>query len=164
MTIFEQFKVKWCHPDYPSKQILRDAVTDAEVELGVLFPNDYIELVTKTGLLSPTRGLLEVISNQEIDLADLSGMSAPEEVVSQTAAYRGGGMEDPLVLIANDCMGNVFGFDERELNSERPETATVYFWDHDFLETSKVADSVTDWIAAYVAINGNYDSWKDGDG
>ena len=72
-------------------------------------------------------------------------------------------MPNWLVAIGSDCSGNSFCFDARKKGLLRRPSYAIYFWDHDFGDTKKVANSFDLWIERYLQLPGNYDSWKDDD-
>ena len=63
--------------------------------------------------------------------------------------YWSGGMDDSIVIIASDCMGNGFGF-ERCIHDERPDEAPVMVFDHDFDTIEKEFESFDEWLKSFI--------------
>lgn len=126
---------------------------EAERELGVLLPNDYKSAILAIGLPHPTRALLHNIVKSGVELHDLSDLHTPGEIVQNTLGWRKAGLPVNLVVIGSDSMGNSFCFNSKDLRSG---SAAIYFWDHDFNEVTRVANSFPEWIRSYS------DSWSAG--
>ncbi|MBC6982097.1 SMI1/KNR4 family protein [Caulobacter sp. 17J80-11] len=146
----DAFVRKWTHPDYAPDAVAPAALEQAEARLGCRFPPAYREAVLGTGLPRPTIALLSSIVDRELDIADVSNFFDPAEIVETTEGWRELGLPEHLIAFAGDCSGNLFAFDRRTASdAESP----VWLFDHDFGTVRKVADSFTDWIAAFCAID-----------
>ncbi|MEL7013588.1 MAG: SMI1/KNR4 family protein [Pseudomonadota bacterium] len=150
MNELAEFTSKWTLEDYPPRVVDREDLDATERLLGLKFPMDYRFQVLKVGLPSPTLALLSAIIDRGVDLHDLSELYAPGEIVSATRDWRKIGIPQTLVAVGSDSLGNLFCFDEKNLQVERVAYAAVYHWDHDFKETEKMAGSFSDWIARYL--------------
>ena len=129
-----------------SEMCIRDSV----------FPLDYRSQVLKIGLPSPTLALLSAISDQDLELFDLSTLYDPNEIIHLTDTWREIGMPKSLIAIGGDSSGNHFCFDQEELKDGGISRAAIYFWDHDFGDTDRLFPTFSDWIASYL------ESWSDG--
>ena len=148
---FQNFVAKWTHPEYPA-QVPKDAeLQDVEKTFAVQLPAAYRSFLLEHGAVSPGVSLLNSIVTNELDIADLSALCEPQEVIDDTTGWRESGLPVELFAIGSDCSGNLFCF--RQDDCQKPtEDAPIYLWDHDFDETEKVADSFTDWILAFNGI------------
>nr|WP_298470834.1 SMI1/KNR4 family protein [uncultured Erythrobacter sp.] len=121
------------------------ALVMAEQELGSELPRSYKSAILRAGLPSPTIELLDFICDHEIDLPDLSDFHSPEDIASSTIDWREMGMPEHLIAFASDCSGNLFAF-PTSTTGNRDE---VWFFDHDFGTSDKLADSFEDWLNLY---------------
>ena len=99
---------------------------------------------------SPT--LPGLIVDAEADLWDVASFHTPSECVEATEAYRTAGMSERLIAFATNSAGNVFCFDEGDLLDARPDDAPVWFFDHDFDEDKKLAESFDAWLGSYFSL------------
>ena len=60
-------------------------------------------------------------------------------------------MEEWLVPIAMDCMGNVYGFKGKKSDS-RPDDSPVWFFDHDYCKIHQEAVGFDAWLASFVQL------------
>lgn len=120
-----------------------------EAKFGIYLPTEYRDQVLAVGLPNPTLALLSAIVDNEIYLAALSDLCNPKEIEEATIGGRAAGMPEDLLVIGLDHLANEFCFKLADLKTQRSAKAPIYFWDHDFLETEKVAASFTDWIDSY---------------
>lgn len=156
MTSLKRFSKKWCHPDHAGQTISEDELSSVEYEFGIYLPLDYREQVLSVGLPSPTLALLSAIDDREVDLHDLSDLCKPSKIREETLEWRKAGLPEDLLVIGSDSMGNKFCYNLSDLQKETGSEASIFFWDHDFLETEKIAPSFTDWI------NGFLGEWSNG--
>ena len=152
----KSFAEKWCHENYEPEPVDEADLKSVESVFKIWFPTDYREQVLAVGLPSPTLALSSAIVDRNLDLHDLSDLCSPKDIIAETDGWRKAGMPDHLLVIGGDCMGNKFCFDFREVSREPKSGASIYFWDHDFGDTVKVANSFSDWIRGYLG------SWSDG--
>ncbi len=148
-----KFAEMWCDDDNRPDQVEETDLRSVETEYSISLPEDYFSQVVAVGLpWAPA--LLEAILDRNLDLHDLSSLCSPKEIVEETEGWRPIGMPDHLLVIGGDCMGNKFCFDIPELSDGVKPSAAVFFWDHDFDETTKISGSFSEWIASYI------DPWK----
>lgn len=128
----------------------------AESELGTKLPQSYVDFATRFGAVK-TPELLNLMTGGESEIApegarrDIRRFLPAEEIVEATRVYWSGGMEDWLIAIASDCMGNVFGF--RKMNGEtRSGEAAVFFFDHDFCKIKEEEAGFDVWLESFVRI------------
>jgi hypothetical protein len=151
-----RFARKWCLDDYAPQPVDPEHLEVLERELGVSLPADFKKQILSVGLPSPTLALLSGIVDRDVELFDLSSLCEPQDIVGETADWRSAGMPEYLIVIGNDCSGNKFCFDRRDLHAAEVPSAPVYFWDHDTGEVQKLAPSFPLWIASYL------ENWSDG--
>jgi hypothetical protein len=129
------------------------AVSDSEFEraeaaLGMRFPFTYQSFITTYGPVFTPDVLDAVVDNgRGMDVAEFF---APLICVETTDDYRLAGMPYWLVAFARDCMGNVFCFERDEFDADRPDDATVWFFDHDFCEASIASESFDTWLTSFL--------------
>ena len=140
-----RFVEKWTIPDYPPERVLAADLREAAKRLGFKFPSDYEREVLDVGLPRPTIALLDAIVERELDVASVGDFYSPEEIVSDTTAWRAIGMPDHLIAIAADDSGNKFCFSTLQLDTERQG---MWFFDHDFGTVEEIASSFSAWIEA----------------
>jgi hypothetical protein len=144
-----KFAEIWCGKDSKPKQVQEIDLRSVETRYAISFPEDYFSQVIAVGLpWAPT--LLSAILDRDLNLHDLSGLCTPEEIVEETEGWRPIGMPDHLIVIGWDCTGNKFCFDIPELSEGVKPGTSVFFWDHDFNETTKIAESFSGWISSYI--------------
>lgn len=144
-----RFAEKWSNPNSPPEQVDAAALSRAERELEVTFPEEYREQDLAVGLPHPTRALLSAINDTRVDLYELSELFQPDEIVSATVGWQPMGLPRDLIAIGSDGSGNKFCFNAIDLTRNPGQPVPIYFWDHDFLFTRTIARSFTDWIALY---------------
>jgi len=139
------FVSRWMHPDYPPLPVTDEALGAVEAHFRFLFPDDYREAVQRIGLVSPTIDLLDAIVDRELDMADLSKLLDPAEMVASTDAWRDMGLPGDMVAFGTDCSGNLFCF-------RTAGGSAIFYFDHDFRTTREIAPSFTKWIEAFCAL------------
>ena len=150
------FAKKWCHPEHPPEPVELASLNAVELEFGITLPKDYREQVLAVGLPGSTLALLSGIVDREVDLQDLSELHSPAQIADATHAWRAAGMPKHLLAIGTDSAGSLFCFDTRDLRDSTVHAAPIYFWDHEFGTTDRLATSFPDWIASYLQ------NWSDG--
>lgn len=155
MTSLEQFKKKWCDPEAETSSIQREDLEALETELDFVFPEDYLDQLSKAGSVAPTPGLIAAICEQndkdmDFELSDLSLMFDAADVKAATV-----GPDTKIgakyVAIAKDCQGNLFCFKRFAKPNARPKTTSVYLYDLDFKDYELVNSSFDGWIKSYLA-------------
>ncbi|MFW2545315.1 SMI1/KNR4 family protein [Primorskyibacter sp. 2E107] len=79
----------------------------------------------------------------------MSHFNEPPEIITETEDWWPIGLPQNLIALASDAMGNKFCFSSGDMKT-RHETAPVWFWVHDFNETTKLGDSFSEWLELYV--------------
>jgi hypothetical protein len=120
----------------------------AEAALGVRFPEAYQSFITTYGPVF-TPGVLDAVVDNGLG-RDVAELFAPLICVETTEDYRLAGMPHRLVTFARDCMGNVFCFERDELDADRPDDATIWFFDHDFCKASIASESFDTWLTSFL--------------
>lgn len=141
-----RFITLWTHPDYPPRSVAEDDLARVEEKFGTTFPEDYRSDVLNFGLPHTSMALLDAIVDRDLDLFEVSTFLSPDEIESDTEAWRDIGLPDHLVAFATDCAGNLFCF---STNARGEAQDTIFHFDHDFGTVERVADSFKDWIAGY---------------
>lgn len=132
-----------------------DQLQDAERVPGTVLPQSYLSFAIRIGAIY-TPDLLTLMTGGESEIApegarmDIQNFLSPKELVETTKAYWSAGMDDWLVVIASDCMGNVFGF--RKASGDRQDDAPVYTFDHDFCETHEEEVGYDAWLESFIRI------------
>ncbi|HEX3798308.1 MAG TPA: SMI1/KNR4 family protein [Verrucomicrobiae bacterium] len=127
-----------------------------EDELKVTFPASYICFLTQQGPAF-TPGILELVTGGQPEHRpegagfDVQEFFEPDEIIETHRLYSSGGMEDWLVPIAMDSMGNVFGF-KREEHHPRPDDSALFFFDHEFCEVHLQKDSFDAWLESFLQL------------
>jgi hypothetical protein len=156
VSALADFTKKWCFAEDVPKAVSPGQLNAAERELGVRFSRDNKKQILESGLPFPSLALLGAITDRDQDIRDLSQLSSPEEICAMTKGWRKAGMPGYLVVIANDCGGNSFCFDERLIKGSRQDSSPVFFRDHETGDIEKMGDSFSDWISIYLG------EWCDG--
>jgi len=149
-TIIDQFVKRW----NVNEELIQ--ATDSEIEqvestLEIFIPEGYKQLVLKYGDIY-TPDLLEAIVGQDIEYPDVQNFSLPKQALKDTKVYIDAGMPGGYLGFASDSMGNLFCFSIEDCK-EKTSGGPVWFFDHDFVEIYKLADSFEDWLTMYVEIN-----------
>jgi hypothetical protein len=127
-----------------------------ESVIGTKLPQSYLEFATRIGTIY-TPQLLDLMTGGESEIApegarmDIQNFLSPQEIVEATKSYWSAGMDDWLVAIASDCMGNVFGF-RKTIDDQRPDDAPVYVFDHDFCKTTEEEAGFDIWLRSFIRI------------
>jgi len=129
--------------------------TPIETALSVTFPSAYLEFLTQHGPVFTPKLLDAIVTSREsgtkaeTDIFGVQEFFAPTEIIESHRLYVSGGMEDWLVPVAMDSMGNFFGF-KRVKYSARPDDSPVFLFDHDFCKIIQAADSFDNWLAGFL--------------
>lgn len=138
----------------PVPFVTADELSRIEEELKTTFPAAYFVFVIQHGPVF-TPSLLDMVTGGDAEQPpegasfDVQEFLEPNQIIETHRLYSSGGMEDWLIPIAMDCMGNVFGF-KREKCHMRPDDRPVFFFDHDFCEIHQEAESFDGWIASFL--------------
>ena len=97
-----------------------------------------------------TPSILDLITDRKLDHVDMQELFRPATAAKNTKMYWSGGMPDEFIGIATDCMGNMIGFTRGQPEAERPDDLPVWFFDHDYVEVSRIADGFDDFLMWYV--------------
>lgn len=155
MVTLQDFAKAWCHPDYPPSPVSALELQKIERELAVAFPEDYRRDVLSCGLPNPTAKLWDWLWEGDLQRGEEAVPVRPAFAefhspasIQDALGWIKAGMPNDLIPFASDSAGSQICFSRSEL--ARQGTSAVYFWDHDFLETEKHADSFTEWLQLYV--------------
>ena len=127
-----------------------------EGELKVTFPTAYFAFLTHHGPVF-TPSILDLVTGGDSEQPpegasfDVQEFFGANEIIETHRLYSSGGMEDWLIPVAIDCMGNVFGF-KREEHQFRPDDCPLFFFDHDFCEIHQEADSFDAWLGSFLGL------------
>jgi hypothetical protein len=70
----------------------------------------------------------------------------------QQKASWSAGMPDDLIAFGNDSSGNLFCFKRHMPQAVRQDDLPVWFFDHDFVDVSQVAESFDGWLLSYLKL------------
>jgi len=125
-----------------------------EKVLGTIFPQSFVQFMTTFGAVHTPR-ILDLVTGGESEVApegasfDVQEFMTPDAILETTRMYHSGGMDESVIAIASDCMGNVFGF-RKCAGSERPDDAALLIFDHDFCKVSEEAKSFDSWLKSFL--------------
>lgn len=131
-----------------------DALQKAEAELGITFPQSFLDFAIHHGAIH-TPDILTLVTGGESETIpegasfDVQDFITPVQILESTQMYWAAGMEDWMVAFANDSMGNVFGF-RKQVTDPRPDDSPVYLFDHDFCETHEEAPGFDAWLNSFI--------------
>ena len=149
MTL-RHFIESWTHPDSPPRPVSDEQLDAVETHFGFTFPTDYRSAVLRYGLVSPSIALLDTIVERELDLADLSELLEPDEMIASTETWREMGLPPTMVAFASDCCGNLFCFDAEGAGSA---AGSVFLFDYDRGTTRRIAPSFERWIDTFCSLD-----------
>jgi hypothetical protein len=131
------------------KRETESSINECQNQMNTVLPESYCSFMKNQGVcFSPD--ILDLIDDDS-ELWPLQNIESLPSIVETTKVYQDGGMPQGFIIFASDCMGNVFCFNQTE---EKQADAPVYFYDHDFDEMSKVADSFDEWLKSYLDLTG----------
>ena len=144
----EKFANAWCNTEeLPVKVSLND-LRGAEDALACKLPEVYLDQIAAVGVPIPSIDLLDEIDDRGLGLPDVTDFLTPEDILNTTRDWRAMGLGETLVAFATDCCGNLFVF---KCEGQEPQSSVWYF-DHDFGTTRKLADDFDAWLASYTAL------------
>ena len=120
------------------------------------FPRAYLAFLTGYGPIF-TPDVLTLVTGGESEEApegasfDVREFFEPSEIIKTHQQYSSAGMENWLVPVAMDCMGNVFGF-KREERQPRPDDSPVFLFDHDYCKIHQEADTFDSWLTSFLTL------------
>lgn len=126
----------------------------AEEQLKTTFPKSFVTFLIRHGPVF-TPSILDLVTRGESEKApegarfDVQEFLEPKQIIETHRLYSGAGMEEWLVPIAMDCMGNVFGF-RREERGPRSDDRPVGFFDHDYCKTHQEAPAFDAWLSSFL--------------
>ena len=154
--IHREFVEKYSEPRMKEAiQVTPDVFVPIENALSVTFPSAYLEFITRYGPVFTPKLLDAIVTSresgtkEETEVFDVKEFLEPTAIIESHRLNVSGGMEDWLVPVAMDCMGNSFGF-KREKYSARPDDSPVFLFDHDFCQIIQVAESFDNWLAGFL--------------
>lgn len=136
--IFETFNKFICIFECKKSKSYKIAkIKQIEKTLNLKFNSSYRFLLQKYGSFY-CPNLLDILVKQESKIPDLNSIIKLEDLIELNNGYWNGGMPKEYFLFGLDCMGNAFCFSKKNYSNE------IYFFDHDFLTITKIADSLID--------------------
>lgn len=129
-----------CHKSKPYQEKM---VNKTENILKVKFNSSYRYLLLKFGSFY-CPNLIDILVKQESKISDLHSIIKLEDIIELNNEYWEGGMPKEFYLFGLDCLGNAFCFSKKSYSNE------VYFFDHDFVTITKIADSLIDLYKMYL--------------
>jgi cell wall assembly regulator SMI1 len=152
-----RFVEAWGRKSYPPDSVSEADIAALEAELGVAFPKDYRRSIIAVGAPSPTTALWDWLWDHDLPLGSVEGPTrhslaqfyTPDEI-RDALVWRDAGMPTDLIPFACDNGGNQICFSIRELSSTNAPKGTVFFWDHDFLDTSEDGETFGAWLETYL--------------
>jgi hypothetical protein len=155
--IHTSFVNRFASPSLKPTPIVSDEdLRRVENELGTTFPKSFTSFLTRHGPVF-TPSVLKLVTGGESEQApegagfDVQEFFEPNEIVETHRLYSSGGMEEWLIPIAMDCMGNVFGF-KREQCIPPPDDCAVWFFDHDYFKIHQEAVGFDTWLASFLEL------------
>lgn len=155
--------------DDPTKKISTlGEVKQLESTLGTTFPISYVEFITSIGSIF-TPSLLDLVTGGESEEApegasfDVQNFLDLSEIEETAKAYWSAGMDESLIPIASDCMGNVFGF-LRVADSERQDDQPIHVFDHDFSTVEEEHSTFDGWLESFIVMQRKTTAEQAGDG
>ena len=155
--IYSAFVQKFGAPrSEPASPVTGGDLFRVEEQLKITFPASYLTFFTRYGPVF-TPSILDLVTGGESEQApegasfDVREFFEPDEILATHRLYASGGMEDWLIPIAMDCMGNVFGF-KREQCASRPDDSPLWFFDHDYCMIHQVSVAFDAWLASFLQL------------
>jgi hypothetical protein len=123
-------------------------VAAPEAALGVLWPESYRRFALACGALY-TPSLLDLIVEREPGYSDVQQFLTPRQSVAET---RRSGLEPAgtCLVLATDCMGNLFAFRDLSASPPRSDDAPVWLFDHEEGKETVEAPSFDAWLARFL--------------
>jgi hypothetical protein len=144
-TFFNRFSVT--SETSPAKPFQIEELNFLEERLKILLPDSYKCFVLTFGNIW-TPGILDLIDEKEIEIADVQEFWNAEKIVFDKENEWTSGLEEDLIPFASDCFGNIFCFAAEDLTS-RKDDCNVYFFDHDFDTIENLSISFKQWIEQF---------------
>ncbi len=146
-VIYQRF-VSEFHSGGPPTPAGAPELDEAERVLSTTFPVSYRQFMESHGAVH-TPGIFDLVSPLS-EVPSLHNLASIAEVVSEAAGLWSAGTPRDLVVIGDDCMGNLFCLPRLQQCAERPDDLPVRFFDHEFLDVAVVARSFDDWLQGYL--------------
>lgn len=146
-----QLFVSEFHKGPPPVHVTTSDIQRVERELETVLPQSYINFMQTHGPVhSPS--LLSLIVRDKHEQWDVMDISDVVEVIEGTKGYWSAGMSDQLVGFASDSMGNLFCFRRVTSSTLRADDGEVWFFDHEFCNERKIAESFDEWLLSYLKL------------
>ena len=145
-TKIDIFVKKWNRKESP-EHATNDNILNVENELKFILPKSYKYLITNYGNIYTT-DILDAVVDNELGLNDIQNFELPEQALKDSISWQEAGMPAGFYAFASDCMGNMFCFKNSECQNENEEPP-IWFFDHDFDETEKIAENLLSWLEVY---------------
>ncbi|MGJ8673871.1 SMI1/KNR4 family protein [Rubritalea sp.] len=127
-----------------------------EASLGITFPKSYVEFITNFGAIY-TPSILDLVTGGESEEAppgasfDIQNFLKIDEIEDTSNSYWDAGMENTIVPIASDSMGNLFCFG-RVVSSRRSDDSKVFVFDHDYCEVEEEYSTFDGWLSSFLTM------------
>ena len=146
MTALKQFADRFNKSDdaKPSTQVDIDSL---ENKFQIYLPNDYKTFLLNFGNIW-TPDILDIVADNELEINDVQQFWTIERIIYDKQNEWTSQLSTDLIPFASDCMGNIFAFIRHDIKSPS-DTASIYFFDHDFDTVEKISNSFTDWIEEF---------------
>lgn len=144
-TFFNRFSVT--SEISPAKPFQIEELNFLEERLKIQLPDSYKCFVLTFGNIW-TPGILDLIDEKEIEIADVQEFWNAEKIVFDKENEWTSDLEEDLIPFASDCFGNIFCFAAEDLTL-RKDDCNVYFFDHDFDTIKNLSISFKQWIEQF---------------
>ncbi|HLK29296.1 MAG TPA: SMI1/KNR4 family protein [Puia sp.] len=146
MIEFKQFAERFNKNDN-LKPFAQFEIDQLENEFQIILPTDYkVFLLTIGDAWTPD--ILDLVVDQNADIHDVQQFWSIERIIYDKQNEWTSQVATDIIPFASDCMGNIFSFLRQDLKL-RNDTASVYFFDHDFDTVEKISDSFKEWINVF---------------
>jgi hypothetical protein len=125
-------------------------LADAELALGVLWPESYRQFALACGAVY-TPGLLDLVVERKPGFGDVQQFLTPKQSVTETRRWRLE-PEGGCAAFASDCSGSFLAFRQLPAAEPRPDDAAVWLFDHDIGEAVQQAASFDKWLGQFLAL------------
>lgn len=127
-----------------------DQIAEAELALGVLWPESYRQFALAYGAVySPS--LLDLIVKRKPGFSDVQQFLTPKQSVTETRRWRLD-PADGCALFASDSSGNWFTFRELAGSPPRVDDAAVWIFDLENETVEVEAESFEEWIERFLSL------------
>lgn len=146
----QRFVDQWTHPSYRASPVAASDLQLVEDSLSIQLPAPFRHFLISHGPVAARIGLLDTIVDLELDVDDLNEFHSPDEIVSETLAWREMGLPAGHIAFARDSMGNLFCF-----NCPLPApqcTDEIWVFDHETGDLESTGLGFVDWLEVYASL------------